>query len=166
MPDPLRVYLLLDVSASMTGAPLEALKQGVHLLIGTLTTRSNRPIKVCVISYESTAREIVPLSEVKTGLDLPELISGGSSGLGGALRLLAQKMPDHQPIFLYLFTDGDPTDDWEEAIIPVRQRVGKIIGMACGFSPDMTTLKKIAQETFLLRDLTSDMLFTTFRLYV
>ena len=39
----IHAYLLLDTSASMNGAPLEALKQGLQLLCGTFIARSKRP---------------------------------------------------------------------------------------------------------------------------
>ncbi|MCC7448575.1 MAG: hypothetical protein IT324_14240, partial [Anaerolineae bacterium] len=53
MTDPIHAYLLLDTSASMTGAPLEALKQGLQLLCGTFIARCTRPVHISLIGYES-----------------------------------------------------------------------------------------------------------------
>src|SRR5262249_47270676 len=122
MADPIYAHVLLDTSASMYGAPLEALKQGVQLLFGTFISRSKRPIHVRLIGFESTARELIALQHV-IGLELPPLDAAGSSGLGGALRLLASTMPDHDPSLVYIFTDGEPTDDWETTVEPLRRRV-------------------------------------------
>jgi uncharacterized protein YegL len=168
MTEPLHVYLLLDISASMTGAPLEAMKQGVHLLRGTLVSRSTRPVMLSVISYESTAAEIMPLTQLaeKEEFKLPNLIAGGTSGLGGALKLLSRKLTDHQPTLIYLFTDGEPTDDWESPTAEMRSRVQRIFGLACGLSPDKAALSKIVDESHYLRDLTPDSLFMTFRRFV
>lgn len=168
MTEPLHVYLLLDVSASMTGAPLEAMKQGVHLLRGTLVSRSTRPVMLGVITYESTAHEIMPLAQLmeKEEFKLPNLITGGTSGLGGGLKLLSGKLIDHQPTLVYLFTDGEPTDDWEISAAALKPRVQRVFGMACGLTPDKAALDKIVDESHYLRDLTPDSLFMTFRRFV
>src|SRR5271154_4225246 len=100
MAEPVHIYLLLDTSASMSGAPLEALKQGLHLLCATFIARSQRPVKISLIGYESTARAISPLVDVND-FEMPTLEAAGSSGLGGALRLVGDTMPDHDPTFIY-----------------------------------------------------------------
>jgi uncharacterized protein YegL len=84
----LHAWLLLDTSASMAGAPLEALKQALHLLCGTFISRSKQPVKVGVMSYESTIHEITPLGDVQ-GFEMPKLEAGGASNLGKAFRLIS-----------------------------------------------------------------------------
>ncbi len=162
MTDPIHAYLLLDTSASMTGAPLEALKQGLQLLCGTFLSRSKRPVRVSLIGFESAARAITSLQAVED-FAMPALDAAGSSGLGGAFRLLAQSMPDHDPTLVYVFTDGEPTDDWETALETLRPRVRQIVGIACGPAADAAMLGTIADPTFQMRELTPDLLFDTFR---
>lgn len=164
---PLYVYLLLDVSASMHGAALEALKQGVHLLQGVFSSQNKREILMSAISYDSEAKQIVPLTE-KTRFHLPILEVGGTSGLGGALRVLDNVLavPDHHPTMVYLFTDGDPTDDWEKILPAIQRRVDKMIGLACGWTINEETLRAITPEAYSLDELTSDGLFATMRMFV
>jgi uncharacterized protein YegL len=162
MAEPVYAYLLLDTSASMSGAPLEALKQGLHLLCATFIARSQRPVKISLIGYESTARVISPLVEVND-FEMPTLEAAGSSGLGGALRLVRDTMPENNPTLIYVFTDGEPTDDWEAAIESVRPRVQKIFGIICGPSADGTILDTKLDGVFSVRELTPDLLSETFR---
>jgi uncharacterized protein YegL len=163
--DPIHAHLLLDTSASMSGAPLEALKQGLQLLCGTFISRSRRPVHVGLIGYDSTARQIEPMRAVDE-FGLPKLEAGGSSGLGGAFRLLARTMPQHDPSLVYIFTDGEPTDDWEDAVQPLRSRTQKLVVIACGPKANTATLEPIVDKAFQVRELTPDLLFETFRAFV
>jgi uncharacterized protein YegL len=165
MASALHAYLLLDSSASMDGAPLEALKQGLQLLCGTFISRSKRPVKISMITFESTAREIASLRDV-TEFDLPRLEAAGSSGLGGAFRLVSEVMPDHDPSLVYVFTDGEPTDDWEAAIEALRPRVKTVVGIACGPVASTAALEPVLDRVFQMRDLMPDLLFDTFRSFV
>ena len=162
--EPIYAHLLLDTSASMYGAPLESLKQGVQLLFGTFISRSKRPIHVRLIGYESAAHELVQLQHV-IGLELPRLDAAGSSGLGGALRLLSSTIPDHDPSLVYIFTDGEPTDDWELALDSLRPRVRAIVGIVCGLSASGAALVPALDRVLQMRDLTPDVLFDTFRVF-
>src|SRR5512135_689920 len=136
---PIHAYLLLDTSASMSGAPLEAMKQGLQLLCATFISRSKRPVQIRLIGYESTAREIAPLRDV-TEFELPRLDAAGSSGLGGAFRFLSDTMPEHDPSLVYVFTDGEPTDDWDVALESLRPHITRIVGVGCGMSANMEAL--------------------------
>lgn len=162
MAEPVNVYLLLDTSASMSGAPLEALKQGLHLVCATFIARSQRPVQISLISYESTAKVISPLAEVND-FEMPTLEAAGSSGLGGALRLVKDTMLEHNPTLIYVFTDGEPTDDWDIALETVRPRIQKIFGVICGPSADGSILHTKLDKVFSVRELTPDLLAETFR---
>jgi uncharacterized protein YegL len=161
---PIHAYLLLDTSASMFGAPLEALKQGLRLLCGTFISRSKRPVRISLIGYDSAAREIAPLQDV-TDFEMPKLDAAGSSGLGGAFRLLARTMPEHSPSLVYVFTDGEPTDDWEVAIEALRPRVVRVVGVVCGLTANGAVLEPVLDRVFQMRELTPDLLFDTFRAF-
>ncbi len=160
--EPIHVYALLDTSASMVGAPIEALKQGLHLLCATFIARSQRPVQVGLIAYESAAHSITRLADVNE-FEMPSLDAAGSSALGGAFRLLGATMPDHDPTLVYIFTDGEPTDDWDPALASLRPRVQKIFGVLCGPSADSTSLDARLDKLFRVRELTPDLLSETFR---
>lgn len=61
----LPIYLLLDTSGSMHGEPIEAVKNGVEMLVSTLR---NDPYALetaylSVITFNTNAQQLVPLTE-------------------------------------------------------------------------------------------------------
>lgn len=56
----LPVYLLLDTSGSMTGEPIEAVKNGVQMLLSTLRQDpyALETAYVSVITFDSSARQL------------------------------------------------------------------------------------------------------------
>jgi uncharacterized protein YegL len=160
----LHAWLLLDTSASMAGAPLEALKQAMHLLCGTFISRSKQSMKVGVISYESAAQEIASLGDVHS-FEMPKLEPGGASNLGRAFRLVSDKLSESESSLIYIFTDGEPTDDWDIAIGGLKKKIKKCFVVACGPNASITTLEPKVDRVFRVRELTPDLLFETFRQY-
>ena len=153
----------------MSGAALESLKSGVNLLCATFISRSKKPLQISLIGYESTPREILPLTDVhmfETHFDKLNLDPAGSSGLGSALRFLANRMPDHDPTLVYIFTDGEPTDDWEAELLPIRSRVRKVFALVCGLTSNSETLAPAVDGVFRVFEALPDMLFETFRAFV
>lgn len=175
----LPVYLLLDVSGSMDGAPLQAVNQGVALLYNELmnTPQAVETCWVSVITFESQAQQIIPLTEL-TKFNPPVLQSGGATSMGAALDLLGQaidrevadnsgeKKGDYKPL-IFLLTDGEPTDDWRSALQRLRSRTQRkpatIIGLGCGSGANITTLKQIADITLLMQDTTPDAIASFFK---
>src|SRR5258708_39606034 len=100
---PLHVYILLDSSASMHGAPQVSLVQGLQLLCGTFIARSKRPVQVALIGFDSTVRALSPLSEVND-FEPPILDAGGPSGLCGALSYCGLFMCDPRPAHVSVLT--------------------------------------------------------------
>ncbi|HVO44579.1 MAG TPA: VWA domain-containing protein [Aggregatilineales bacterium] len=169
MTDRLHVYLLLDTSASMHGAPLEAMRHGLQSLIGTLIARSKRPVQVAILGYESSPRQLMPLSDINDfgAFPLPKLEAMGSSGLGKAIRLALATLPEYRPALMYIFTDGEPTDDWKSALALAHERLDKIYGLLCGLiaDPEATEIAAEVDEIHRLGDMTPDKAFDTFRAF-
>ena len=61
----LPVYLLLDCSGSMVGEPIEAVKQGVKALLqSSRDPQALETAYLSVITFDSSARQIIPLTEL------------------------------------------------------------------------------------------------------
>jgi uncharacterized protein YegL len=166
----LPVYLLLDVSGSMSGAPLEAVKQGMNELVKNLNDVP-QAVETCwlsVITFESQARQVVPLTELPKFIS-PPLQTGGGTAMGAAFELLnqaidrdvkpntAERKGDYQPI-IFLLTDGAPTDEYRSSLDRVKQRKEKksvtLIALGCGSQANMDLLKEVANIALRLEDTT------------
>ncbi|MES2386436.1 MAG: VWA domain-containing protein [Bacteroidota bacterium] len=153
----LPVYLLLDTSGSMSGEPIEAVRNGMQMLISTLRQDpyALETAYLSVISFGSTAQQDVPLSEMAS-FQMPNLVASGTTSLGEALSLLAQRIAaevivttpnqkgDWKPI-VFLMTDGMPTDDWKKGLDEYRRKNNGLF-IACAAGPGV--------ETSILRQIT------------
>src|SRR5437667_12247941 len=85
----LPVYLVLDVSGSMTGEPIEACRQGVKALLADLRSdpQALETAYLSVITFHNTAQQVCPLTELTTFTE-PTLAATGTTALGEALKLL------------------------------------------------------------------------------
>ena len=159
----LPVYLVLDTSGSMTGEPIEAVKNGVQVLISTLRQDpyALETAYLSVITFDSSARQVVPLTELSM-FQMPEIQASGSTSLGEALTLLAQKADsevakstmevkgDWKPL-VFLMTDGGPTDDWQRGLAEFKNRkFGMVVACAAGHGADTNVLKNITESVVQL----------------
>jgi uncharacterized protein YegL len=173
------VYLLLDVSGSMTGAPIQAVEQGVQLLQNELLNQPQAVelVYISVITFASAANQIVPLTPL-TSFTPPHLSAGGGTALGGAFRTLGQaldreiipntetKKGDYKPL-VFLLTDGEPTDTWEPEVSAFQARgerkAGAIIALGCGEGVNVRVLQRITPQVLLMQDVTPDNLKAFFK---
>ncbi|PUZ26693.1 Uncharacterized conserved protein YegL, contains vWA domain of TerY type [Chitinophaga costaii] len=152
----LPVYLLLDTSGSMTGEPIEAVKNGVQVLISTLRQDpyALETAFISVITFDSSARQLTPLTDLTT-FQIPQINAGGGTALGDALKLTAQSIArevskstpdvkgDWKPL-VFLMTDGRPTDDWSSGVTEFKQaKTGIVVACAAGNQADTSILKQI-----------------------
>jgi len=159
----LPVYLLLDCSASMSGEPIEALRMGVKALIADLRTdpQALETAYLSVITFSSSAQQVNPLTEL-ISFQEPTLEARGATALGDALKVLSQCMDsevrkstptqkgDWKPL-VFLFTDGQPTDNWEQAADQLKQRkVANIVACAAGPGADSSMLKRITEAEMVV----------------
>ena len=88
----LPVYLLLDTSGSMYGEPIEAVKNGVQVLLSTLRQDpyALETAYLGIITFDSSAKEVAPLTEL-SAFQMPDLQASGCTALGEALSLLTKK---------------------------------------------------------------------------
>ena len=154
----LPVYLLLDTSGSMHGEPIEAVKNGVQILLSTLRQDpyALETAYLSLISFDSQAKQLVPLTELAV-FQAPDLPVTGTTALGDALALLADKIEqevakttadvkgDWKPL-IFIMTDGVPTDDWRKGLQRLQQvKTGVIVACAAGHGADTSILKQITE---------------------
>lgn len=141
----LPVYLVLDTSSSMTGEPIEAVKTGIDTLLSALRQDPHalETVYLSVITFDSEARQVVPLTEV-AAFAKPEIRARGTTALGAALRLLAEAIGrevrqgsaeqrgDWKPL-VFLMTDGGPTDDWKQGqAVLAKAPIATLVACAAG----------------------------------
>ncbi|EMZ5409288.1 VWA domain-containing protein, partial [Escherichia coli] len=151
----LPVYLLLDTSGSMHGEPIEAVKNGVQTLLTTLKQDpyALETAHVSVITFDSSARQAVPLTDLLS-FQMPALTASGTTSLGEALSLTASSIAkevqkttadtkgDWRPL-VFLMTDGSPNDDWRKGLNDFKAaRTGVVVACAAGHDADTSVLKE------------------------
>ncbi len=154
----LPVYLLLDTSGSMFGEPIEAVKNGVQVLVSTLRSDpyALETAYLSVITFNSSAQQVTPLIEL-SAFQQPNFEASGCTALGEALALLANKVDtevvkttvdvkgDWKPL-VFIMTDGEPTDDLNKGIAEFKKRkFGMVVACAAGQGANTDTLKKITE---------------------
>jgi uncharacterized protein YegL len=166
----LPVYILADVSGSMQGTPIESVKSGIRQLHRDLMSdpQAIESAYLSVITFAESAQQVVPLTEVAQFVP-PDLVAGGQTNLGDALRILldsfdhevvrttADQKGDWRPL-VFLLTDGAPTDtDWPTYAQQLRdRRPANIIAVACGDQADTNALKQITEIVIQMRDMSPD----------
>lgn len=150
----------------MSGDPIESVKAGISSLHSELM---NDPSAVesaflSVISFDSNARQIVPLTELAS-FTPPDLNASGTTALGAALKVLldclhsevqqnsGEVKGDWKPL-VFLLTDGAPTDNWQQYADELKsKRPGNIIAVACGDGADTAMLKSVTETVLEMRNM-------------
>ncbi|MDR2424998.1 MAG: VWA domain-containing protein [Prevotellaceae bacterium] len=154
----LPVYLVLDTSGSMMGEPIAAVETGMQTLVSALRQDpyALETAYLSVITFDSNARQVVPLTEL-TAFQTPAIQASGTTALGDALKLLANKIDaevvkttaevkgDWKPL-VFIMTDGAPTDSWQKGLDEFRKRrTGIVVACAAGNGADTNVLKQITE---------------------
>ncbi len=154
----LPVYLVLDVSGSMSGEPIEAVRNGMQVLVSTLRTDpyALETAYLSVITFDEHANQVVPLTEL-ISFQSPTINPGSTTSLGAALKVTkecierevqkasAEAKGDWKPL-VFIMTDGQPTDDWQRGLDEFRKvKTGMVIACAAGPGADTNVLKQITE---------------------
>lgn len=162
----LPVYLVLDTSGSMSGEPIEQVKNGVQMLVAALRQDpyALETAWLSVITFSSSADVAVPLTEL-TAFQPPNVSASGATSLGDALAKVADCVSkdlvkttattkgDWRPM-VFLMTDGAPTDDWQKGLARFKQEKWGVIVGCCVDNGDESVLKQITESVVRLN--TSD----------
>jgi uncharacterized protein YegL len=162
------VYLLLDTSGSMSGEPIEAVKNGVQVMISSLRQNPSamETAFISVITFDSTARQLVPLTDLAS-FQMPDIRATGTTALGEALSLVSncidrevtktttEQKGDWKPV-VFIMTDGVPTDTWQHGLEDFKKRkISVTVACAAGMGADTGVLKQITQNVLRLDTLDS-----------
>jgi len=159
----LPVYLVLDTSGSMTGEPIEAVKNGVQVMISSLrqNPQAIETAYISIITFDSAARQIVPLTDLAS-FQMVDIKASGTTALGEALKLVAtsidkevtkttaEQKGDWKPL-VFIMTDGIPTDDWQAGLEEFKKRkTAYTVACAAGGGADANLLKQITENVVSL----------------
>lgn len=172
----LPVYLLLDASGSMYGEPIEAVKNGVDMLLSSLRQDpyALETVSLSIISFASNAQQLVPLTELSQ-FQAPILKASGQTAMGEALELLAkcvdtevtkttpEKKGDWKPL-VFIMSDGAPTDDINPGIEELKKRkFGIIVACAAGKNAQVDSLRQITESVVKLDNLENESIKAFFK---
>jgi uncharacterized protein YegL len=132
-PEPrLPCVLLLDVSTSMTGKPIDELNEGVRLYRNELLDDelASKRVEVAVVTFGGIVRTVCDFTTA-LAFDPPLLRTEGDTPMGAALSygvsLVGRRKQAYRDNgiayfrpWLFLITDGAPTDEWQRAAQEVR----------------------------------------------
>jgi uncharacterized protein YegL len=164
----LPIYLLIDASESMRGAPLDTVLEAVCRLLSDLRQdpRALETAYLSVIAFGGNARQLAPLTDL-TEFQVPVLEAGGECTLGAAFekllscaeRELVARSPsskgDFKPL-VFLMTNGCPTDEWKTAADRVKSKRWALIACAPDCITDESLLKYVRMEVVNLKDCSRD----------
>jgi uncharacterized protein YegL len=123
------LVLVLDRSGSMAGEPIAALNQGLKLLEQELKADAiaAKRVRILVVQYGGYDEAEI-LDDWKDAMDFvaPVLEASGTTPTGQAVDLALEKIEEEKQSFkqagvaytrpwLFLMSDGQPTDEWENA---------------------------------------------------
>lgn len=159
----LPVYLLLDTSGSMSGEPIEAVKNGVQVMVSSLrqNPQAQETAFLSVITFDSSAKQIIPLTDLGA-FQMVDIKASGTTSLGEALKMVstcidnevakttAETKGDWKPL-VFLMTDGIPTDNWQNGLSEFKKRkTAYTVACAAGSGADTNILKQITDNVVSL----------------
>lgn len=167
-PDPrVACVLLLDTSGSMSeNGKIDALNLALQQFKTELADDSvaKRRVEVCVIEFNDVATCVSDFSTVDN-FTPPTLVAGGTTAMGAAvlmgLNTIRQRtamyenngLSSYKP-WLFLLTDGDPTDDITQATEEAQRAAGEVVffGVGVGAGANQQVLKQLSPTRAILMD--------------
>lgn len=166
-PDPrCPCVLVLDVSGSMMGQPIEQLNDGVQYFQQDLLSdpQAARRVEVATVTFGpvNVLHDFVGAESFQP----PMLATQGDTPMGAAIAEAIRLVEDRKRVYqqngimyfrpwIFLVTDGSPTDQWKAAAMAVREGESreKFAFFAVGVQgADMNTLAQISSRQPLRLD--------------
>ncbi|MCL4488658.1 MAG: VWA domain-containing protein [Chloroflexi bacterium] len=171
----LPIYLLLDTSGSMDGAPIQSVREGLEQFQREVSADSfaRQVVRVGIITFASDATTVTAGLVAVSDFQAPSIVASGATRLDLAFKKLLESMErdvqkpikggqkgDWKPA-VFVLTDGRPTDGdgnptdqfWRPARDAVTDRPkgqikpSTIVAVGCGTDVDDATLKAISTGT-------------------
>lgn len=163
----LPIYFLIDVSESMVGEPIMQVENGIRNIIQELRTDpyALETVFVSIIAFAGRARKLSTLTELYKFYP-PKFPIGGGTSLGVALDFLMDDLDksiqkttttlkgDWKPI-VFLFTDGTPTDNPNNAIERWQKYYKSKCNIVCislGDNVDTKLLGRVSDNVLRLKE--------------
>lgn len=138
-PDPRApCLLLLDTSASMSGPPIAALNEGLRTFKNDIMNDelARRRVEVALVSFGNGGVQVAQDFTTVEEWEPAALTAGGSTPMGEALNRGLELLKDRKELYkraglqyfrpwMFLMTDGEPTDRWEEAAQRAKREDGQ-----------------------------------------
>jgi uncharacterized protein YegL len=125
--------ILADTSLSMMGASVGELNKGIEVLRDELRADplASLRVEVGIVGFGGSAKTVQDFVTVDQ-FDPPKLSAWGGTPMGGAiaegLKLLDARKAEYRAggilyyrPWIFLITDGEPTDEWQSAVHSVHQ---------------------------------------------
>ena len=125
--------LLLDVSGSMDGEPIAELNAGVTLYKDELSADSlaSKRAEVAVVTFGGVVQTVCDFTTADS-FQPPVLTATGNTPMGAAIREAVEMLRRRKDAYranaikffrpwIFLITDGGPTDEWKSAAELVKQ---------------------------------------------
>ncbi len=163
----LPIYFLVDVSESMVGTPIEQVQEGMRTIIQNLRVDpyALETVFVSIIAFAGKAKVLSPLTELYKFYP-PTFPIGGGTSLGAGLEALManidssvkkttlEEKGDWKPI-IFLFTDGNPTDNYHDAVRRWNERYRRhcsLVAISLGDNVNVDILGQLTDDVLLLKD--------------
>jgi len=158
------VLLLLDVSGSMSGAPVQELREGLKQFLHETSDdeTASMSVELEVITFGGEVNIVSPFAPVSTINDNPPALSAnGDTPMGEALILADKELKERRRLYknkgissykpwVVLMTDGCPNDDWQRPAESMKalaeQKKLQYIGIGIGDDADFDTLREIMPQ--------------------
>ena len=125
--------LLLDVSGSMAGEPIAELNAGLQSYKDSLVADplATKRVEVAIVTFGGQVQTVCDFTTVE-GFNPPALTTGGNTPMGAALLQAMDMLRRRKELYkahgipftrpwLFLITDGAPTDEWQSAAAQIQQ---------------------------------------------
>ncbi|MCR4801025.1 MAG: VWA domain-containing protein [Bacteroidales bacterium] len=165
----LPVYLLLDISGSMRGEPINAVNCGIKTLVDTLKSDpyALETAFLSLITFNKEIQQSIPLTEIYA-FQTPELEAKLGTYLGKALKYVSKQAEneivkttietkgDWKPL-LFIMSDGKSGDKVEKALTEFNKGLfGCIVACAPCRDSNIEELRKITKNIVQLDNLDKD----------